>query len=146
MLLLCFIQCYCYPHAMIQFFIFFYSVEEMQASDNQPETDGDAVRKVSYQQDERLPLQTLRLIPISHEFFYFYFYFFRKWFCLSLKAFVRFHKISSRLIAKEWKERLQFSLFIQILEQNGSKNAKQWKKTPVYRQKRVSVCKHNTNT
>lgn len=82
----------------------------------------------------------------SHFSWGFYFLFFWKWFCLSLKAFVRFHKISSRLIAKEWKERLQFSLFIQILEQNGSKNAKQWKKSPVYQQKRVPVCKHNTNT
>lgn len=48
-------------------YLCFYFVE---ASDNQLETDGDAVRKLSSQQDARLSLQIFRLFPVSREVFW----------------------------------------------------------------------------
>lgn len=70
----------------------------MEASDNQLETDGDAVRKLSSQQDARLSLQIFRLFPVSHEVFWFVcLFFFGSGFVFLLKLSRGF----TRLIAKE---------------------------------------------
>lgn len=63
----------------------------------------------------------------------FFFFFFWNWFCLSVEAFERFHKINSKGVNRK------AAVFL-IYPNSGTKWQQEWKKTPVWEQKIISVC------